>query len=83
MPEIITICAAGLIMALLYSRTPRPKLCAFLNALTGAASLVASELIFTGSLSGITLYSSALSVILGVPGTIAHRLLQMMQGVML
>ena len=83
MPEIITVCAAGIIMALLYSRTSRPKLYAFLNAFAGAATLVVSELIFTGNLAGLTLYSSALSVILGVPGTIAHRLFQIMQGVMI
>ena len=83
MPEIITICAAGIIMALLYSRTARPKLYATLNALAGAVTLVASELVFTGSLAGLTFYGSAISVILGVPGTIAHRLFQIMQGVMI
>ncbi|MBQ9484379.1 MAG: hypothetical protein IJU82_09320 [Ruminiclostridium sp.] len=80
MPEIITVCVVGVIMAALYSRTSRPKLYAFLNALAGAVSLIASELIFTGSLAGLTLYGSALSVILGVPGTIAHRFFQMIQG---
>ncbi|MBR5089705.1 MAG: hypothetical protein IK093_09775 [Ruminiclostridium sp.] len=72
------LCVTGVIMAAMYSRTSYPKLYALFNTAAGALSLIASETVFSGGLEGITPYSAALSVILGVPGTIAHRLLQMM-----
>ena len=76
--EITGLCAAAVIMAAMYSGTAYPKLYAFFNTAAGAVSLIASEMMFSGSLEGITPYNAALSVILGVPGTIAHRLIEMM-----
>lgn len=78
MPEIIAVCVCGTVMAALYKRTDKPKLYAFFNAAAGALSLVAEELVFVGDLNGVTPYNAALSVILGVPGTIAHRFLEML-----
>lgn len=80
MAEIAGICAAAVIMAGVYARTSHPKLCAFFNILAGTVSLAASELWFTGTAEGITPYTAALSVILGVPGTALHWFLGMMQG---
>ena len=76
--EIACLCAAAVIMALMYRGTAHPKMNAFINTLAGAVSLVVTEVMFSGGLDGITVYSAALSVILGVPGTIAHRLFCMM-----
>ena len=72
MAEMAVICAAALIMAVVYKRTSNPKLYAFFNILAGAVSLVASEIYFTGTAEGITPYTAALSVILGIPGTALH-----------
>lgn len=76
--ETAVICAAALLMAALYSRTEHPKLYAFLNMTAGALSLVLTEIVFDGGTAGITPYNAALSVILGVPGTVVHRLIEMM-----
>ncbi|MBP3854879.1 MAG: hypothetical protein IK990_04595 [Ruminiclostridium sp.] len=76
--EIAALCAAAVFMAALYRRTEHPKLCAFFNITAGALSLAVSEIMLEGSLTAITPYNAALSVILGIPGTIAHRLLMMM-----
>ena len=78
MYEIAALCTAAVIMAVMYSNTRYPKAYAFANIMSGALSLVASEMIYGGGLGGITPYNAALSVILGVPGTIAHRLMEMM-----
>ncbi len=72
MSEIAGICAAAVIMAGIYARTSHPKLYAFFNIAAGIVSLVASEIYFAGTPAGITPYSAALSVILGVPGTALH-----------
>ena len=77
MPEITVICIAAIIMAFLYKRTSHPKLYAFFNTSAGVISLIASETIFSGTLDGITYYNAALSAILGIPGTVAHRLIEM------
>lgn len=78
MAEITVIFVAAVIMAMLYRRTSRPKLYAFINTAAGMISLVASEIIFDGGVDGITYYNMAVSVILGIPGTITHRLIEMM-----
>ncbi|MCR4779739.1 MAG: hypothetical protein K5876_01445 [Ruminiclostridium sp.] len=78
MYEIAGICAAAVIMAGIYARTAHPRLYAFFNIAAGAVSLVASEIYFAGSAAGITPYSAALSVILGVPGTALHYFIGMM-----
>jgi len=75
MAEMAGICAASVIMAAIYSGTAHPKLYAFFGILSGAVSLIASEVYFTGTAAGITPYSAAMSVILGVPGTALHYFL--------
>lgn len=75
--EIAALCGAAVLMAALYTRTAHPKLYAFFNTAVGTLSLIASEMMFSGELSGLTFYNTALSVIFGVPGTIAHRLIGM------
>ena len=75
MYAIVGICAAAVIMAGIYAHTAHPKLYAFFNTVAGVVSLVASEIIMNGTASGITSYSAALSVILGVPGTALHYFL--------
>ncbi len=77
MEELIVMCAAGIIMAVLYSKTAYPELYAFLNIAAGAGSLILSELAAEGSLAGINTYKAAVSVILGVPGTVSQRLIGM------
>ena len=76
MAEMIVMCAAGVIMAVLYSKTAHPELYAFINIAAGAGSLVLSGYA-AGSLSGINTFSAAVSVILGIPGTVAQRLIGM------
>lgn len=78
MSEIAGICVLAVIMAGIYARTAHPKLYAFFNTAAGVVSLVASQIYFTGTVSGITPYSAALSVILGVPGTALHYFLGLM-----
>lgn len=78
MYEIAALCVTAVIMALMYVRTQHPVMYAAINTLAGAASLVACEMLYSGGVEGITPYNAALSVILGVPGTITHRLLEMM-----
>ena len=73
----IVMCAAGVIMAVLYSKTAHPELYAIHNIAAGAGRLVLSELAAGGSLAGINTFSAAVSVILGVPGTVAQRLIGM------
>lgn len=75
MAETAGICVAAVLMAAIYSGTAHPKLYAFFNMLAGAVSLIASEIYFTGTAAGITPYSAAMSVILGVPGTALHYFL--------
>ncbi len=72
MEETAVLCILALIMAGVYSKTANPKMYAFFNIAAGALSLVGSEIWFRGSAAGITPYSAALSVILGIPGTALH-----------
>lgn len=72
MEEIALLCVLAVLMAGIYKRTANPKLYAFFNITAGAVSLIASEVYFTGTAAGITPYTAALSVILGVPGTALH-----------
>ena len=78
MAEMTVICASAVVMAALYTRTQRPFLYAFFNTAAGLISFAASGIMFSGGLEGVTSYSAALPVILGVPGTVAHRLIEMM-----
>lgn len=68
MAEIIILAVFGLIMTEVYARTRRPKLYAFLNAAVGVGSLILWQTL-SGTIN-ITAYSSALSAILGIPGTV-------------
>lgn len=72
MAEILILCAAAVLMACIYSRTKHPKLYAFINICAGASSLILSEILMHSSLENINFYNTALSVILGVPGTLLH-----------
>ena len=83
MTEVIIICIAALVMTEVYSRTVHPCLYAFFNTAAGAVSLAVSEMFMSGSLGGIDLYNSALSVILGLPGTVLHCLPELMNGVII
>ena len=74
----IVLLISAFIMALLYKRTEHPKLYAFCGMLAGVVSLAAAEIMMNGSVSGINVYSTALSVFLGLPGTLLHCLLKMM-----
>lgn len=76
MAEISAVCAAAVLMAALYGKTAHPKLYAFINAGTGVLSLAASQLYSGGGIESITPYNTALSVILGVPGTVLHRIIE-------
>ncbi len=77
MAEIILICVAAVVMAVIYSRSECPKLYAFLNTAAGVLSLTACEMLFKGNLESIDIWDTALSVILGVPGTMLHALLKL------
>ncbi len=77
MAEIILICIAALIMAAVYSGSRHPKMYAFINTAAGVLSLAASEMLFSGNLNGINYYNTALSAILGVPGTLLHALIKL------
>lgn len=68
MAEIIILAVFGLIMTEIYTRTKRPKLYAFLNAAIGIGSLILWQAL--SSTINITAYNSALSAILGMPGTV-------------
>ncbi len=70
--ETAVLCVLAVLMAGVYRRTAAPKMYAFFNIIAGAVSLVGSEIWFSGTAAGITPYSAALSVILGVPGTALH-----------
>lgn len=68
MYEILILCLLGVIMTEIYSRTKRPKLYAFLNVIIGSGSFIVLQSL-TDTLS-VTNFNSALSAILGVPGTV-------------
>ncbi len=72
----IVLLISAFVTALMYKRTEHPKLYAFVGALAGAASLAAAEMLMNGSIGGINIYNAALSVFLGVPGTLLHCLLK-------
>ena len=76
MAEITVICILTVLMAVLYGRTAHPKLYAFFNAVSGVLSLAASQIYFGGGIETITPYNTALSVVLGVPGTVLHRIIE-------
>ncbi len=80
MAEIVILCAAAVIMAYIYSKTAHPKLYAFINICAGASSLILAEVLSNHSLERVTVFNTALSVILGVPGTILHGLAGIMSG---
>ena len=75
MAEITAVCAAAVIMAVLYGRTSHPKLYAFFNSAAGVLSLAAWQIYSGGGAEGITPYNTALSVILGVPGTLLRMVI--------
>ena len=77
MSEIILICVSAVIVAVIYSRSRCPKLYALINTAAGILSLAACEMLFTGNLNGIDIWDTALSAILGVPGTMLHALLKL------
>lgn len=68
MYEAIILCVLGLVITEIYSRTKHPKLYAFLNIIAGSGSLVILQALTAGF--PITVYNSAFSAILGVPGTV-------------
>lgn len=68
MLEIVILVVLGLIMTEAYIHTKRPKLYAALNTAFGAISLVLVQTLSGGF--NVTIYNSAISAILGVPGTI-------------
>ena len=70
--EAAVLCVLAVFMAGMYRRTASPKLYAFFNSAAGAVSLVAAEIWQSGTTAGITPYTAALSVLLGVPGTALH-----------
>ena len=72
MAEITAVCAAAVLTAAMYGKTAHPKLYALINAGTGVLSLAASQLYSGAGPEGITPYNTALSAILGVPGTVLH-----------
>ncbi len=76
MAEITVICILAVFVAVLYGKTAHPKLYAFLNAAAGVLSLAASQIYFGSGPENITPYNTALSVILGVPGTVLHRVIE-------
>ena len=80
MAETVILCAGAVIMAGFYSRTEHPELYAFINICAGASSLILAEILKNNSLEGINFFNTALSVILGVPGTILHGLAGMITG---
>ncbi len=77
MAEIILICTAAVIMAVIYSRSRCPKTYAFVNTAAGVISLAACEMLFSGSLDEIDIWDTALSAIFGVPGTMLHALIKL------
>ena len=77
MAEIILVCTAAIIMAVIYSRSRCPKLYAFINTAAGVISLAACEMLFAGNLDGIDIWDTALSAVLGIPGTMLHALLKL------
>ena len=76
MAEITVICITAVLMAAIYGRTAHPKLYAFFNTASGVLSLAASQIYFGSGLESITPYNTALSVVLGVPGTVLHRVIE-------
>lgn len=67
MYEILILCFLGVILIEIYSRTRRPKLYAFMNVVLGSGSLIVLQSL-TGNFP-ITVFNSALSAVLGAPGT--------------
>ncbi|MBQ3841198.1 MAG: hypothetical protein II820_00760 [Ruminiclostridium sp.] len=76
MAEITAVCVIAVIMAVLYGRTAHPKLYAFFNAASGVLSLAASQIYSGGGPGTLTPYNTALSVVLGVPGTVLHMVIE-------
>lgn len=68
MAEIIILAVFGVIITEIYARTRRPKLYAFVNTALGIGSLILWQAL-SGTIN-LTAYNSALSAILGIPGTV-------------
>ena len=69
MVEIIVLSVLAVIVAEVYAHARRPKLFAFFNSAAGVGGMLLSQYLTTGGFT-VTMYNSALSAILGIPGAV-------------
>lgn len=69
MVEIIVLSVLAVIVTEVYAHTRHPKLFAFFNSAAGVGGMLLSQYLTTGGFT-VTMYNSALSAILGIPGAV-------------